>query len=531
MLSKIRISISVTLLLLLYCALQLLSTGGSFLTQQSDKVSVNNLVNYNAQRESLNQSWAYLLMIRDGINRAVARIAMNAPEEQLNKILGEVRGNLDKSDQAFARFSAIPRVKDEGRRHTEETKVAYAKLSQMMHDAIPYLQRGDLNWLTGAPVQVLQDDFGKQVDEYNQYINKTLNDVLGGSLKQFEFRMIVMGATLVVIVLITLMALYLLHRAVLNPLARLNKHFDSIAQGDLSEPIDTSGSNEIGLVYRNLHTMQQALAATVMNVRKGADSIHQQLQVMASGNDDLSSRTEQQAASLQETSASMEELTSTVKQNADNARQAAELAHDAEVAANDGGEIVSHVVSTMHEISSSSQKIGEITNVIDGIAFQTNILALNAAVEAARAGEQGRGFSVVAGEVRSLAQRSAQAAKEIKGLIDDSVNKVKQGAELVEKAGGAMDGIVNSVGRVNNIMTEITTASDEQSRGIEQVSRAVTQMDQVTQQNAALVGEAAAATLTLEEQANLLNQTVAVFRLSLTQEEYIPMLEEKDIDA
>ena len=263
-----------------------------------------------------------------------------------------------------------------------------------------------------------------------------------------------------------------------------------------------------------LGRMQDNLAKTVAQIRTGADTIATASSEIASGNLDLSSRTEEQASSLEETASSMEELTSTVKQNADNARQANQLAVSASDVAGRGGRVVSQVVDTMGEINTSSRKIVDIISVIDGIAFQTNILALNAAVEAARAGEQGRGFAVVAGEVRNLAQRSASAAKEIKSLIGDSVEKVDAGSKLVAEAGSTMDELVDGVKRVADIMAEITAASREQSDGIEQVNQAVTQMDQVTQQNAALVEEAAAAAESLQDQAKRLAQAVSVFRIS-----------------
>lgn len=248
--------------------------------------------------------------------------------------------------------------------------------------------------------------------------------------------------------------------------------------------------------------MQTALRSTVTEVRHGSYAMHTGISEIAEGNNDLSARTEQQAASLAQTAASMEQLTATVGQNADNARQASGLAQSAAETARKGGQQASNVASTMHEIAASSQKIGDIISVIDGIAFQTNILALNAAVEAARAGEQGRGFAVVAGEVRNLASRSAQAAKEIKGLIEESVSRVEQGSVLVDTSAKTMMEIVHSVTRVNDIMGEIASASDEQRRGIEQVALAVSQMDQVTQQNAALVEEAAAGTDQLAHQAD-----------------------------
>ncbi|MDX5627875.1 MULTISPECIES: methyl-accepting chemotaxis protein [unclassified Brenneria] len=299
-----------------------------------------------------------------------------------------------------------------------------------------------------------------------------------------------------------------------RPLNDLRDHFSVIASGQLGKPIADFGRNCVGRLFPLLREMQTSLANTVSTIRNSTDSIYQGASEIAAGNNDLSSRTEQQASALEETAASMEQLTATVKQNAENANHASQLALQASTTAKKGGGIVDNVVKTMSEISGSSRKIAEITTVINGIAFQTNILALNAAVEAARAGEQGRGFAVVAGEVRSLAQRSAQAAKEIDGLISESVRCVDTGSRLVEDAGSTMHEIVRAVTNVTDIMGEIASASEEQSKGIAQVGQAVAEMDSVTQQNAALVEQASAAALSLEEQAALLNQTVSLFQLS-----------------
>ncbi|WP_093197902.1 methyl-accepting chemotaxis protein [Variovorax sp. YR750] len=290
-----------------------------------------------------------------------------------------------------------------------------------------------------------------------------------------------------------------------------------IAGGDLSLAVEADAAHD-GSLLRSIQKMQSQLTSIVVEIKDSSETIATASSQIASGNQDLSSRTEEQASSLEQTAASMEELTSTVKQNADNARQANQLAVSASEVAVKGGNVVSQVVDTMGSINASSKKIVDIIGVIDGIAFQTNILALNAAVEAARAGEQGRGFAVVASEVRSLAQRSAAAAKEIKTLIGDSVEKVEEGSKQVEEAGRTMEEIVGSVKRVTDIMGEITAASQEQTSGIEQINQAITQMDQVTQQNAALVEEASAAAQSLQEQAGILVRAVSIFRLSEDQQ-------------
>ena len=302
-------------------------------------------------------------------------------------------------------------------------------------------------------------------------------------------------------------------RAIVYPVDAAIVQFQRIANGDLTGRVRAGGNNEMGKLAAALKKMQESLIVTVSAVRRGTESIDTGVSEIASGNINLSQRTEEQAASLEQTAASIEELTSTVKQTAQNAGQASTLAQGASALAAQGGDLVQQVVGTMQHIVGDSHKIADIVGVIEGIAFQTNILALNAAVEAARAGEQGRGFAVVASEVRSLAQRSASAAKEIKGLIDTSTGRVESGAQLVERSGATMKEIVDAIARVSSIMNEISAAAAEQSTGIDQVNLAVAQMDEVTQQNAALVEQAAAAASSLEEQARRLSSAVAVFRV------------------
>jgi methyl-accepting chemotaxis protein len=302
-------------------------------------------------------------------------------------------------------------------------------------------------------------------------------------------------------------------RSITRPLAQAVLVAQTVAAGDLSSNIETDAQDELGQLLHALRDMNGNLVKIVSEVRQGTGTIATASSEIAAGSQDLSARTEEQASSLEETASSMEELTSTVKQNADNARQANQLAVTASDVARRGGGVVAQVVDTMQSISESSNKIVDIISVIDGIAFQTNILALNAAVEAARAGEQGRGFAVVATEVRNLAQRSAAAAKEVKALIDTSVEKVGVGNRLVTEAGNTMEEIVTSVQRVTDIMGEISSASQEQNLGIEQINQAVAQMDQVTQQNAALVEEAAAASESMQHEAANLERVVSVFRL------------------
>lgn len=302
-------------------------------------------------------------------------------------------------------------------------------------------------------------------------------------------------------------------RSITVPIGVAVSAAEAVARGDLTQEIASDRGDETGRLLRALKDMNESLLRVVGQVRRGADGLATATSQIAAGNQDLSSRTEEQASSLQETASSMEQLTAAVVQSAGHAQQATSLASNAADVAHKGSSVVQKVVSTMGEISARSDKIGEITGIIEGIAFQTNILALNAAVEAARAGDQGRGFAVVAGEVRNLAQRSASAAKEIKDLITASAAKVQDGAHLASEAGETMTEVTRAVARVSDIMSEIAAASAEQSRGIEQVNLTVAQMDEVTQQNAALVEQAAAASASLYEQGRQLSDVVAFFRL------------------
>ncbi|MCG8158526.1 Tar ligand binding domain-containing protein [Brenneria goodwinii] len=324
-------------------------------------------------------------------------------------------------------------------------------------------------------------------------------------------------AAMVVGIIILLLTDRYLTGYIVKPLTLIKDHFQTLARGKLDRPLDDFGRNDAGQLIPYLREMQESLKMTVSTIRSSADSIYQGTSEISAGNNDLSSRTEQQAAALQQTAASMEQLGTTVKHNTDNVHQATGLAEKATSVAKQGWEMGRELGEIMGSIATSSRKINEITGMINSIAFQTNILALNAAVEAARAGEQGRGFAVVAGEVRNLAQKSAQAAKEIEGLIAESVNRVDAGAKQVARTGNVMDDVIASIKQVNDLMAEIAAASDEQSQGISQVSQAVTEMDSVTQQNAALVEQSAAAAASLEEQARQLMQAVAIFQLEQDQ--------------
>ncbi|WP_226568611.1 methyl-accepting chemotaxis protein [Mangrovibacter yixingensis] len=367
--------------------------------------------------------------------------------------------------------------------------------------------------LTSDKYNPLRTNFTDAILAYNQEI-QDLKTAANGRINNWVS---VSRITIIITMIIGLVILVLSERYLSvflgRPLEWVKQHLQVLSQGHLDKSTHPLGNNEVGQLIPFLDTMQQNWVKTVSQIRGSASEIYHGSSEIAAGNVDLSSRTEEQAAALTETAASMEQLSAVVKQNADNAAQASTLAQTASKAANEGGEVVQGVISSMKNITSSSQKIADIINVIDSIAFQTNILALNAAVEAARAGEQGRGFAVVASEVRNLAQRSAGAAKEIKTLIDESVSNVNTGYEQVSLANTTMDNILKSVSSVTSIMAEIASASVEQSKGISQVGSAISQMDTVTQQNASLVEESSGTSASLEEQAHRLTEIVSVFRL------------------
>lgn len=517
MLNRIKVVTSLLLVLGLFGILQMTSGGLFFNALKNDKENFTVLQTIRQQQSTLNGSWVALLQTRNTLNRAGIRYMMDVNKTgsgaTVDDLLQIAKTTLQQAEGRWAEYEALPIDPRQSQDATAELKRHYDILYGALSELIQLLSTGKINEFFDQPTQGYQDGFEKSYVTYLTQNDRLYQEAVDDNNSSYSMAMWILVGVLALVAAAIILVWFGIRRTLIVPLNRLIGSIKHIANGDLARSIDVSGTNEMGQLAASLKHMQGELVRTVGNVRQGANAIYSGASEISAGNNDLSSRTEQQAASLEETAASMEQLTATVKQNAENARQASHLALSASETAQRGGKVVANVVQTMHEIAGSSQKIADITSVIDGIAFQTNILALNAAVEAARAGEQGRGFAVVAGEVRNLAQRSAQAAKEIKGLIEDSVNRVDIGSTLVESAGETMGDIVSAVTRVTDIMGEIASASDEQSRGIDQVGQAVSEMDRVTQQNAALVEESASAAAALEEQASMLTQAVSVFRI------------------
>ncbi|VWB65292.1 chemotaxis protein [Burkholderia lata] len=512
MFGKIKLASGLLGVLTVFCLFLFAIEALGFWALKSTRSGVDDLSNVAiTQVGAASQATQQLLDARINLSRAGTRMVRGGPKPE--DIIRHAGASLAEADKAFAALTAAQPVDDANRARVTALAERYRALRGALGELVQFLDADNIQAFLDQPTQSIQDAYIAELRRFTDYggaSSRTALDTIDGGMLWFKS----VGIVLLMAMLAASAAIYAAaRRAVVAPLEEAGRHFERIAQGRLDEVVRAGGVFEIDRMLRGLATMQTSIAGTVRTVRHASDAIHLGAGEIAGGNADLSARTGTQAASLEETAASMEELTATVRQNTDSARAASALADAALEATSHGGGVVDSVIDRMRGIAQSSGRIAEIISVIDGIAFQTNILALNAAVEAARAGEQGRGFAVVAGEVRSLAQRSAQSAKEIKALIEDSVAQINGGAELVERAGEAMRTVSSSITRVVQTMSEITAASVEQSVGIEQVNQAVTQMDQLTQQNAALVEEVAAAAASLNDQTAHLMQAVSVFEL------------------
>ncbi|MCO7824281.1 methyl-accepting chemotaxis protein II [Escherichia fergusonii] len=514
MFNRIRVVTLLIMVLGVFALLQFVSGGLFFSSLRHSQESFVISNELREQQRELTSTWELMLQTRINLSRSAVRMMMDTSHQQSNakmELLESAKKTLAQAAVHYKNFKnidSLPEMVTASRNIDEKYKNYYAALTEL----IDFLDYGNTDAYFAQPTQSMQNSMGEAFAQYAKSSENLYQNIILDNASDYRFAQWQLAVIALVVVLILLAVWYGIRRMLLIPLTQIIAHIREIATGNLAQALTIDGRSEMSELARSLNQMQDSLVETVKQVRNGSDAIYSGTSEIAAGNNDLSSRTEQQASALEETAASMEQLTATVKQNADN--EASQLAQNASDTARHGGKVVDGVVKTMHEIADSSKKIADIITVIDGIAFQTNILALNAAVEAARAGEQGRGFAVVAGEVRNLASRSAEAAKEIKALISDSVARVDTGSVLVESAGETMTNIVNAVTRVTDIMGEIASASDEQSRGIDQVALAVSEMDRVTQQNASLVQESAAAAAALEEQASRLTMAVSAFRLT-----------------
>jgi methyl-accepting chemotaxis protein-2 (aspartate sensor receptor) len=515
MFSKIKVASGLLCVLAAFCVFQLVTVGLGFWSLTRTHDDVGDLSNIALKQvDAVNETTQHLMDARINLSRAGTRMVRGGAEP--TDIVQHAREQLSAAEQSFNAFMSAQKTSDENTARATALAEKYKKLHDALTELAQFLDSNNIQAFLDQPTQGFQDAYLGESRNFVQFgttASRASIDSIDSRMAMFRAVSI---AILVLLVAGTAGVYAALRKGVVAPLEEAGRHFDRIAQGRLDQPIASRGTNEIGRLFSGLAKMQASVARTVQTVRESADSIHLGADEIATGNADLSARTENQAASLEETASSMEELTATVRQNADHAREANALAETALEATSRGSEVVNEVVEKMRGIAQSSDKIAEIISVIDGIAFQTNILALNAAVEAARAGEQGRGFAVVAGEVRGLAQRSAQSAKEIKTLISESVAEIQGGSALVEHAGEAMSNVSASISRVTQMMAEISASSLEQSTGIEQVNQAVVQMDEMTQQNAALVEEAAAAAASLHQQTQQLKEAVSVFEISET---------------
>ncbi|HEI8669826.1 MULTISPECIES: methyl-accepting chemotaxis protein [Serratia] len=509
------------MLMLLLLGLMPMGTGAiAFYFMQQNGHSIDRMSTFSDEEAALNRSWRALLQTQTLIdNMAFERWAQTSRAD-IQQGIDEARGELRSADVAFNLFWETPGLTVSRPDLGEAMKKVYLAQQAVL--------KQELTLLADTPQAALIERLHAMAAEKRQ-VRQRLDNQFADYMRatvaahrlaveeaeqtQKVFARLLSG-TLAAILLLLVAVQRDFRRRLILPLRQIAEHLQKVGRGDLRSEIAVRNNNEIGMLFASLRTMQQELSATVQQVRDGVESINHGTHEIAVGNADLSSRTEEQASALTETAASMEQITATVRQNADNATQAAGMVNQTAGIARNGETLMASAIDKMRAINDSARQVGDITSVIDGIAFQTNILALNAAVEAARAGEQGRGFAVVAGEVRNLAQRCATSAKEISGLVDGVTGDIAAGVRLVEQAGETMNAIVGSVNQVTSLMDNISYASEEQSKGVEQVGVAVTQMDQVTQQNAALVEEVATTAVGVEEQAALLAQAVAVFKLA-----------------
>ncbi len=527
LLDNLTMRMSWTLVLLSFLTLLLLLSGTGLYAVNHSRQSIEQFTNVNVNQQStLNRTNSMLQGARLGMARLYEELVEpQSPltDEQRQQRAAELRDSLKNSGSVFATFLALP------------ADPSHEAIIAPIAQSFDHMLNAKLLPQAEALYQGNAAAYRDQRDEAYRSYSKFYQDAIGffhtveeeGNARLANFASVVSMATITIIAVfiiaigVTLIVYWGVGANLIRPMHRITEHFQSMAQGDLSREVEIRGRNEIGLLFASLRNMQQGLLGTVSTVRDSSGEVFASAREIAKGNQDLAARTELQSASLTETASSIEEMTSTMERNSDNAAQASQVAREAARSAQQGGDVVTNVVSRMHEIRQSSQKITEIIGLIDSIAFQTNILALNASVEAARAGEHGRGFAVVASEVRQLATRSADAATDIRKLIATSVDQVEAGTQQADLAGETMTEIMASVKRVTTLMEEIAVATQEQRSGINEVNIAVNEMEQTTQQNAAMVEQASTAAIQLQHEAERLTDVVSRFKLNQAEESQV----------
>lgn len=514
MFRNLKISRGVSYIVLMFMLLLVASIAigmyGSTTTRKNFIVSnetTDNLVILQQSATSINRGVAQLnaIMLAKSLNRNVD-----------SRNLESVNKDINRAKSSFEKFMSTPFSTEEELQAAKKVNLAFNTLLDDVKYKIKFAMNPESYPDRNEQEKAIREELSNSIEVYTN-ISGHLNDLyVNEAANNYQWTLIISLVSLLASVICAAGSYFWLKTILFTPLQYAVKALDTIGEGNLSEKIESRYTNEIGALLSSLENMRLSLTKTIYGIRTSTQRINSSAQEIASGNNDLSSRTEEQASALQQTAASMEELKITVRQNADNAHHARQLADGASVSASRGGEVMTQLDAIMRQIMNSSRQIADINTVIDSIANQTNILALNAAVEAARAGEQGRGFAVVAGEVRNLAKRSADAAKESRELINTCVANMTTGSQQVERASGAMQDIVQSVTQVNEIMAEITSASEEQSMGINQIAQAVNEMDLVTQQNAAMVEQAAVSASSMEAETQNLEKQVAQFKIKET---------------